>query len=78
MSREAAGFTQEQFAKLVGQSYFTMISQVECGRVRIPPADTERWALILGLDTQAFAARCVFAYECTEYYQAIYGNKKPV
>lgn len=76
MLREAAGLTQEQFARLVGQNYFTMISQVETGRSRVPPVDTERWAYVLGVDTQAFAQRCVQAYETVEYYRAIYGTDK--
>ena len=32
--RHAAQLTQHDLAKLVGQKYFTMISQVEGGRVR--------------------------------------------
>lgn len=72
--RTAQGLTQSQFAKLVGQEYFTMISQVEQGRIRVPPHDTERWARILGVDIQAFAQECVKAYESIEYYQAIYGR----
>lgn len=74
MLREAAGLTQEQLTKLVNQNYFTFISQVETGRARIPPADTELWARILGADTQHFAKKCVEAYECQEYFHAIYGE----
>lgn len=72
--RTVQGLTQSQFAKLVGQEYFTMISQVEQGRIRVPPHDTEKWARILGVDIQAFAQECVKAYESMEYYQAIYGR----
>ena len=74
--REAAGLTQNQFAKLVGQDYFTMISQVETGRVRIPPNDTHLWARILGVDVQAFAKECVRHYETEEYFEAIFGADK--
>lgn len=72
--REAAGLTQHEMAKLVGQKYFTFISQVENGRVRIPTTDTELWARILGVDTQAFAKECVRFYETDEYFRSIYGK----
>lgn len=72
--REAAQLTQNDLAKLVGQKYFTFISQVENGRVRVPPNDTELWARVLGVDTQAFAKECVRAYETPDYFKAIYGK----
>lgn len=72
--REAAGLTQNEFAKVVGQDYFTMISQVETGRVRIPPSDTKKWAEVLGVDVQAFAKECVRSYETDAYFVAIYGK----
>jgi transcriptional regulator with XRE-family HTH domain len=71
--RQAQGYTQAQFARLVGQEYFTMISQVEQGVVRVPPHDTDKWALVMGVDTKAFAQECVKAYESLEYYHAIFG-----
>lgn len=74
--REAAGLTQNDMAKLVGQAYFTMISQVETGRVRIPPSDTKIWALTLGVDVQAFAKECVRNYETDEYFIAIFGKNR--
>ena len=72
--REAAQLTQHDMAKLVGQRYFTFISQVENGRVRVPPDDTELWARMLGVDTQAFAKECVRYYETDDYFKAIYGK----
>jgi hypothetical protein len=72
--RHAAQLTQHDLAKLVGQKYFTMISQVEGGRVRVPPDDTELWARVLGVDTQAFAKECVRYYETDDYFKAIYGK----
>jgi transcriptional regulator with XRE-family HTH domain len=72
--REAAQLTQHDLARLVGQKYFTMISQVENGRVRIPPNDTELWSRVLGVDTQAFAKECVRYYETDDYFKAIYGK----
>ena len=72
--RSVQGLTQAQFASLVNQEYFTFISQVEQGHVRIPPHDTELWARILGVDTKAFAQECVKAYESLEYYHSIYGH----
>lgn len=76
--RKAAGLTQHDMAKLVGQDYFTMISQVETGRVRIPPSDTKLWADTLGVDAQAFAKECVRCYETELYFLAIYGkNTEP-
>jgi transcriptional regulator with XRE-family HTH domain len=72
--RQAAQLTQHDLAKLVGQKYFTMVSQIENGRVRIPPDDTELWARVLGVDTQAFAKECVRFYETDDYFKAIYGK----
>jgi len=72
--REAAQLTQHDLAKLVGQKYFTMISQIENGRVRIPPDDTELWARVLGVDTKAFAKECVRYYETDDYFKAIFGK----
>ena len=72
--RQAAQLTQSQFAKLVGQEYLSMVSQVETGRVRLPAQDTELWARILGADVQAFAKECVRCYEPEGYYRAIYGK----
>ena len=72
--RHAAQLTQHDLAKLVGQKYFTMISQAEGGRVRVPPSDTELWARVLGVDTQAFAKECVRYYETDDYFKAIYGK----
>ncbi|MCH1487840.1 MAG: helix-turn-helix domain-containing protein, partial [Pseudomonadales bacterium] len=71
---KAAGLTQHDMAKLVGQDYFTMISQVETGRVRVPPSDTKMWADTLGVDVQAFAKECVRSYETDLYFLAIYGR----
>ena len=34
--REAAGLSQKAVAELVGFDYYTFISQVECGRGKIP------------------------------------------
>lgn len=72
--REAAQLTQHDFSRLVGQKYFTFISQVENGRVRVPPDDTELWARVLGVDPQAFAKECVRYYETDDYFKAIYGK----
>jgi len=72
--RQAAQLTQHDLARLVGQKYFTMVSQIENGRVRIPPDDTELWARVLGVDTQAFAKECVRYYETDEYFNAIFGK----
>ena len=69
-ARVRRGLTQVQLAELVNQSYFTMISQVECGKVRIPADDTALWAESLGLNVQAFAQECVRAYESINYYHA--------
>ena len=74
--RKKAQLTQHDLARLVGQKYFSMISQIENGRVRIPPDDTELWARVLGVDTQAFAKECVRFYETDGYFNAIYGSNR--
>ena len=40
----------------------------------MPPDDTELWARMLGVDTQAFAKECVRHYETEDYFKAIYGK----
>ena len=70
--RVAAQMSQLEFAEAVGQRYLSFISQVECGRIRIPPADTALWADVLGVDAHAFAKECVRYYESPAYFNAIY------
>lgn len=70
--RVAAGLTQHDVAQLADQKYVSFISQIEQGRVRIPSADVDLWAGILGVDTHAFAKECVRHYELKSYFEAIY------
>jgi transcriptional regulator with XRE-family HTH domain len=70
--RVSAGLTQHDVAQLADQKYVSFISQIEQGRVRIPSADVDLWAGILGVDTYAFARECVRHYELQSYFEAIY------
>lgn len=55
--RKAAGLTQAQLADRVGQRYYTFISQVEIGKVRIPPQDLPRWAKALSISSADLALK---------------------
>lgn len=43
--RQDQKLTQSDMAKLLGIEYYTFVSQVETGLVRVPPEQLERWAL---------------------------------
>lgn len=61
--REAAGYSQREFADRVGVTYYTFISQVENGRGRIPPDRYEIWADALGIDRRTFVADLMRYYD---------------
>jgi len=61
--REAAGLTQQQVAKAVGMEYYTMISQVEGGKTRVPPDKMLEWANALQVNPHSFAKRLLQYYD---------------
>ena len=52
--RERRGLSQRELAKRVGIGYYTLISQLEHGRGRIPPNRYLVWAEALGVEPHQF------------------------
>ncbi len=71
--REAAGLTQIQLAKTLGYDYYTIVSQIEVGRARVPAEDLGRWADVLGVGRADFAAGVMRHYN-PEYFEALFGE----
>lgn len=65
--REAAGLSQRQLAALVGLTQYTIVSQFETGRGRIPPESYRIWAEALGVDLQAFVRTLLRYYDPVSY-----------
>ena len=52
--RENCGLSQRQLATRVGAEYYSVISQLEAGRGRIPPDRYLVWASALNVEPQEF------------------------
>jgi transcriptional regulator with XRE-family HTH domain len=52
--RERRGLSQRELAKRVGITHYTLISQLEHGRGRIPPSRYLVWAQALGVEPHEF------------------------
>ena len=63
--RKSAGKTQKDVAKELGLEYYTLISQVESGRTRLPPAQMEAYAKALGVPAK------VLARDTMKYYDPV-------
>jgi transcriptional regulator with XRE-family HTH domain len=61
--REAAGLTQADLSRLLNFDYYTVISQLENGRGRIPPHQYRNWARALGVDEKLFVKKMLSCYE---------------
>ena len=72
--REAAGLSQRDLAKLAKFKLFTFVSQVECGRCRIPPEHYHDWAQALKIDVRELVATMLYYYEPTTY-KIIFKNR---
>lgn len=75
MLREASGLTQLQVAKAIGLDYYTLVSQVENGKSRLPPERLEQWADALGADRKAVAKRLLHYYDPFTW-AAIFGQPR--
>lgn len=62
-TREAAGLTQRQMADALGIEYYTIISQIEGGKTRLPPEQMEAWAKAVKIDPEFFARRLLAYYD---------------
>jgi transcriptional regulator with XRE-family HTH domain len=65
--RERRGLSQRELAKMVNAEYYTLISQVEHGRGRIPPDGYLLWAAALGVEPGAFVRRLMSYYDTVTY-----------
>jgi transcriptional regulator with XRE-family HTH domain len=71
--RKDAELTQRAMANLLEIDYYTMISQVENGTVRVPPEGYRKWAHVLKVDPIEFAIKALMYYD-PFVYAAIYGE----
>jgi DNA-binding XRE family transcriptional regulator len=65
--REKRGLSQRELAKKVGARYYTLVSQLEHGRGRIPPEDYITWANALGVAAGPFVRRLMSFYDPVTY-----------
>jgi transcriptional regulator with XRE-family HTH domain len=61
--REKRGLSQRELAQKVGATYYTLISQLEHGKGRIPPGDYLIWADALGVEPRAFVRELMAYYD---------------
>ncbi len=61
--RDEAGLTQQNVAKAIGLDYYTMVSQVELGKTRVPPEKMRLWAEALKVEPRSFAKRLLQYYD---------------
>ena len=59
--REKRGLSQRELAKRVGAECYTLISQLEAGRGRLPPDHYLVWADALGVEPREFV-RTLMSY----------------
>lgn len=72
-AREKAGLTQQQVAKALGMDYYTMISQIELGKGRVPPDKLQMWAEVLGCDSREFGKKLLSYYD-PYMWQLLFGQ----
>ena len=71
--REKKGLSQRELAERVGADYYTVISQIEGGRGRIPPDRYSAWAEALGVDPK-FLVRTLMRYYDPVTYGLLFEN----
>jgi transcriptional regulator with XRE-family HTH domain len=71
--REQRGLTQRELARKVRTKHHTFISQIENGRIRIPPHLYPVWAGALGLEPREFAQR-LLSYHDPAAYRILFGR----
>lgn len=73
--RAKAELTQNELAKLLGFEYYTMISQVEGGKTRVPPDKMQKWAEALNVDVRTFAKTLLRFYD-PHMWNLLFGSSK--
>lgn len=61
--RDELEMTQMNLAEAAGLAYYTMISQIESGAVRLPPDRIEAYAKALRMPVEQLATLCVQHYD---------------
>jgi transcriptional regulator with XRE-family HTH domain len=61
--RMKAGLSQRELANVLDLDYYTVISQIETGRGRIPPDRYEDWARVLKIDPAEFVRLLLRYYD---------------
>jgi transcriptional regulator with XRE-family HTH domain len=75
--RKDAGLSQRALAEAVGLYYYTTITQIESGKLRIQPDRYEAFAKALGVaDTQAFIRQLMSYYDPVTH-KALFGDSEP-
>jgi transcriptional regulator with XRE-family HTH domain len=72
--REKRGLSQRGLARKVGVAHHTFISQLENGRIRVPPDRYLVWAEALGVEPRAFV-RALLAYYDPVTYEIIFAGE---
>jgi transcriptional regulator with XRE-family HTH domain len=65
--REAAGITQREVAAVCSFDYYTIISQIEAGKARIPPDRYAAYARALKMEPQDFVKELLRYYDPDAY-----------
>jgi transcriptional regulator with XRE-family HTH domain len=65
--RKDKKLTQRELAMRVGFDYYTMISQVESGKARVPPDKYEVFADAFGMDHKEFIVKLLKFYDPFAY-----------
>lgn len=72
--RERKGLSQRALANLVGAEYYTLISQLETGRGRVPQDRYEDWANALDVDIRSFVKKLLSFYDPITY-RILFGSE---
>lgn len=72
--REAAGLTQRELAQKVGFEYYTMISQIEGGKTRMPPQQIAANAKAVQMPVKDFA-KVIMQYYDPIMFEILFTNK---
>jgi len=71
--RNKAGLSQRDLANLVETEYYTFVSQLECGRGRIPPDKYGVWAKALNISERLFVFNLMRFYDPVTF-KALFGD----
>ena len=73
--RGQAGLSQMELASILGLKYYTFVSQVESGFVRVPVESIGAWAEALGANPSQFAKQLLSIYE-PEWHRLLFEVRK--